>query len=87
MIILKFVWRRLLTAFFAVMAVLMAAFLLVRLTPNPVALIAGPEATAEQLRMVQKQLGLDKSVQIVSLSAKDSDLVNMAAIAAFNISG
>jgi malate dehydrogenase (oxaloacetate-decarboxylating)(NADP+) len=32
-------------------------------------------------------VGLDKSVQIVSLSAKDSDLVNMAAIAAFNISG
>jgi len=32
-------------------------------------------------------VGLDKSVQIVPLSAKDSDLVNMAAIAAFNISG
>ncbi|MDO8533978.1 MAG: phosphate acyltransferase, partial [Xanthobacteraceae bacterium] len=32
-------------------------------------------------------VGLDKSVQIVQLSAKDSDLVNMAAIAAYNISG
>lgn len=32
-------------------------------------------------------VGLDRSVQIVPLSAKDSDLVNMAAIAAFNISG
>jgi len=32
-------------------------------------------------------VGLDKSVQIVPLSAKDTDLVNMAAIAAFNISG
>ncbi len=32
-------------------------------------------------------VGLDKPVQIVQLSAKDSDLVNMAAIAAFNISG
>jgi malate dehydrogenase (oxaloacetate-decarboxylating)(NADP+) len=32
-------------------------------------------------------VGLDKSVQIVQLSAKDSDLVNMAAIAAYNVSG
>jgi malate dehydrogenase (oxaloacetate-decarboxylating)(NADP+) len=32
-------------------------------------------------------VGLDRSVQIVPLSAKDSDLVNMAAVAAFNISG
>ncbi|MBX3519864.1 MAG: NADP-dependent malic enzyme [Xanthobacteraceae bacterium] len=32
-------------------------------------------------------VGLDRSVQIVSLSAKDSDLVNMAAIAAYNVSG
>jgi malate dehydrogenase (oxaloacetate-decarboxylating)(NADP+) len=32
-------------------------------------------------------VGLDKPVQIVPLAAKDSDLVNMAAIAAFNISG
>jgi malate dehydrogenase (oxaloacetate-decarboxylating)(NADP+) len=31
-------------------------------------------------------VGLDKSVQIVSLGAKDSDLVNMAALAAFNMS-
>jgi malate dehydrogenase (oxaloacetate-decarboxylating)(NADP+) len=29
-------------------------------------------------------VGLDKSVQIVSMSAKDSDIVNMAAIAAYN---
>ena len=32
-------------------------------------------------------VGLDRSVQIVPLNAKDSDLVNMAALAAFNISG
>ncbi len=32
-------------------------------------------------------VGLDRSVQIVQLSAKDSDLVNMAAIAAYNVSG
>ena len=46
MIILKFIWRRLATALLAITAVLIAAFLLVRLTPNPVALIAGPEAEA-----------------------------------------
>lgn len=32
-------------------------------------------------------VGLDKPVQIISLGAKDSDIVNMAALAAFNISG
>src|SRR6188508_3351989 len=32
-------------------------------------------------------VGLDRPVQIVSLGAKDSQLVNMAALAAFNISG
>jgi malate dehydrogenase (oxaloacetate-decarboxylating)(NADP+) len=32
-------------------------------------------------------VGLDRSVQIVQLSAKDSDLVNMAALAAYNVSG
>ena len=29
-------------------------------------------------------VGLDKSVQIVQLGGKDSDIVNMAALAAFN---
>ncbi|MDB5601722.1 MAG: NADP-dependent malic enzyme [Xanthobacteraceae bacterium] len=32
-------------------------------------------------------VGLDRPVQIVSLSANDSELVNMAALAAFNVSG
>jgi malate dehydrogenase (oxaloacetate-decarboxylating)(NADP+) len=32
-------------------------------------------------------VGLDRSVQIVSMTASDSQLVNMAALAAFNISG
>jgi malate dehydrogenase (oxaloacetate-decarboxylating)(NADP+) len=32
-------------------------------------------------------VGLDKPVQIVGLGAKDSDLVNMAALAAFNVGG
>jgi malate dehydrogenase (oxaloacetate-decarboxylating)(NADP+) len=32
-------------------------------------------------------VGLDKPVQIVPLAAKDSDLVNMAVLAAANIGG
>lgn len=32
-------------------------------------------------------VGLDRPVQIVNLSAKDTDIVNMAAIAAYNVSG
>jgi malate dehydrogenase (oxaloacetate-decarboxylating)(NADP+) len=32
-------------------------------------------------------VGLDKPIQIVPLAAKDSDLVNMAALAAFNVGG
>ena len=32
-------------------------------------------------------VGLDKSVQIVQLSANDSQLVNMAALAAYSVSG
>jgi malate dehydrogenase (oxaloacetate-decarboxylating)(NADP+) len=32
-------------------------------------------------------VGLDKPIQIVSLGARDSDIVNMAALAAFNIGG
>ena len=31
-------------------------------------------------------VGLDKPVQIVGLAAKDTDLVNRAALAAFNMS-
>ena len=32
-------------------------------------------------------VGLDRSVQIIPLGAKDSDIVNMAALAAFNVGG
>ena len=32
-------------------------------------------------------VGLDRSVQIMPLGAKDSDIVNMAALAAFNVGG
>jgi malate dehydrogenase (oxaloacetate-decarboxylating)(NADP+) len=32
-------------------------------------------------------VGLEKPVQMVSLGAKDSDIINMAAMASFNIGG
>ena len=32
-------------------------------------------------------VGLDRPIQIVPLGAKDSDIVNMAALAAFNLGG
>jgi malate dehydrogenase (oxaloacetate-decarboxylating)(NADP+) len=32
-------------------------------------------------------VGLERPVQIVPLGAKDSDIVNMAALASFNIGG
>jgi malate dehydrogenase (oxaloacetate-decarboxylating)(NADP+) len=32
-------------------------------------------------------VGLERPVQIVALGAKDSDIVNMAALASFNIGG
>jgi len=62
MTVFRFIYRRIATAFLAIVAVLIATFLLVRLTPDPVATLAGPDATAEQLQMVEKQIGLDKSV-------------------------
>jgi len=32
-------------------------------------------------------IGMDRPVQIVQLGAKDTQLVNMAALAAYNVSG
>ena len=32
-------------------------------------------------------VGLDRSVQIVPMTAKDTEIVNMAALAAFGVSG
>jgi peptide/nickel transport system permease protein len=62
MLMIRFIGRRFATAFIAIVAVLIATFFLVRLTPDPAAALAGPEATAAQLAMVKQQLGLDKSV-------------------------
>jgi len=77
---------------------LMAAYPFCRLTgPANVLIMPALHSAAISTRMLQELggahvigpllVGLDRSVQIVSLSAKDTDLVNMAALAAFSVSG
>ena len=77
---------------------LMAAYPFCRLSgPANVLIMPAFHSAAISTRMLQELggatvigpllVGLDRSVQIVGLSAKDSDLVNMAAIAAYGISG
>jgi malate dehydrogenase (oxaloacetate-decarboxylating)(NADP+) len=76
---------------------LMAAYPFCRLSgPANVLIMPAFHSAAIATKMLQELggatvigpllVGLDKPVQIVSLSAKDSDLVNMAALAAFNMS-
>ena len=77
---------------------LMAAYPFCRLTGTANVLVMPAfHSAAISTRMVQELggatvigpliVGLEKPVQIVSLSAKDSDIVNMAALASFNIGG
>jgi malate dehydrogenase (oxaloacetate-decarboxylating)(NADP+) len=77
---------------------LMSAYPFCRLTgPANVLVMPAFHSAAISTRMLQELggatvigpllVGLDNSVQIVNLSAKDSDIVNMAALAAFNVSG
>jgi malate dehydrogenase (oxaloacetate-decarboxylating)(NADP+) len=77
---------------------LMAAYPFCRLSgPANVLIMPAFHSAAISTKMLQELggatvigpllVGLDRSVQIVGLSAKDSDLVNMAAIAAYGISG
>jgi len=77
---------------------LMAAYPFCRLTgPANVLIMPAFHSAAIATKMLQELggatvigpllVGLDRSVQIVGLSAKDSDLVNMAALAAYGISG
>jgi malate dehydrogenase (oxaloacetate-decarboxylating)(NADP+) len=77
---------------------LMAAYPFCRLTDTANVLIMPAfHSAAISTRMVQELggatvigpliVGLEKPVQIVSLGAKDSDIVNMAALASFNIGG
>jgi malate dehydrogenase (oxaloacetate-decarboxylating)(NADP+) len=77
---------------------LMAAYPFCRLSgPANVLIMPAFHSAAISTKMLQELggatvigpllVGLDRPVQIVGLSAKDTDLVNMAALAAFNISG
>jgi malate dehydrogenase (oxaloacetate-decarboxylating)(NADP+) len=77
---------------------LMAAYPFCRLSgPANVLVMPAFHSAAISTKMLQELggatvigpllVGLDNSVQIVNLSSKDTDLVNMAALAAYNISG
>jgi malate dehydrogenase (oxaloacetate-decarboxylating)(NADP+) len=77
---------------------LMAAYPFCRLSgPANVLVMPAFHSAAISTKMLQELggatvigpllVGLDNSVQIVNLSAKDSDIVNMAALAAYNVSG
>jgi malate dehydrogenase (oxaloacetate-decarboxylating)(NADP+) len=76
----------------------MAAYAFVRLSgPANVLVMPAYHSASIATKMLQELggatvigpllVGLDKPVQIVSLGAKDSDIVNAATLAAFNISG
>jgi malate dehydrogenase (oxaloacetate-decarboxylating)(NADP+) len=76
----------------------MAAYPFCRLSgPANVLIMPAFHSAAISTKMVQELggahvigpllVGLDRSVQIVSLSATDADLVNMAALAGYNVSG
>jgi malate dehydrogenase (oxaloacetate-decarboxylating)(NADP+) len=76
----------------------MAAYPFCRLSgPANVLVMPAYHSAAISTKMVQELggstvigpllVGFDKPVQIVSLGAKDSDIVNMAALAAFNLGG
>jgi malate dehydrogenase (oxaloacetate-decarboxylating)(NADP+) len=82
----------------ALNADLMAAYPFCRLSgPANVLIMPAFHSAAISTKMLQELggatvigpllVGLDRSVQIVNLSAKDTDLVNMAALAAYNVSG
>jgi malate dehydrogenase (oxaloacetate-decarboxylating)(NADP+) len=77
---------------------LMAAYPFCRLSgPANVLVMPAFHSAAISTKMVQELggatvigpllVGLDRSVQIVGLSAKDSDIVNMAALAAYGLNG
>jgi malate dehydrogenase (oxaloacetate-decarboxylating)(NADP+) len=77
---------------------LMAAYPFCRLSgPANVLIMPAFHSAAISTKMLQELggahvigpllVGLDRSVQIVSLSATDADLVNMAALAGYNVSG
>lgn len=76
----------------------MAAYPFIRLSgPANVLVMPAYHSAAISTKMLQELggstvigpllVGFDKPVQIVSLAARDSDIVNMAALAAFNLGG
>jgi malate dehydrogenase (oxaloacetate-decarboxylating)(NADP+) len=82
----------------ALNADLMAAYPFCRLSgPANVLIMPAYHSASISAKMLQELggatvigpllVGFDRSVQIVSRSAKDTDLVNMAALAAYNVSG
>jgi malate dehydrogenase (oxaloacetate-decarboxylating)(NADP+) len=82
----------------ALNADLMAAYPFCRLSgPANVLIMPAFHSAAISAKMLQELggatvigpllVGFDRSVQIVNLSAKDTDLVNMAALAAYNVGG
>ena len=59
----------------------MPAFHAASITSGALRVLGGAPAIAPLL------VGLDKPVQLVPLGARDSDLVNMAALAAYDVNG
>lgn len=57
---MAFAARRLIYGLVVVFAVITVSFFLVRLTGDPVGLIAGPEASEQQIRAIQRALRLDR---------------------------
>lgn len=57
-----YVIRRLLYVVFVGFAALTIVFVLVRLSGDPALLIAGPDATPEQIQSIRENLGLDKPI-------------------------
>lgn len=58
----SFLVRRLLQSFFVLVGVSLVAFLLIRLSGDPVVLLLGPDATPAQIAELQHALGLDQSL-------------------------
>lgn len=56
----SFLVRRLLQSFFVLVGVSLVAFLLIRLSGDPVVLLLGPDATPAQITELQRALGLDQ---------------------------
>lgn len=56
--------RRLIRAVFVLWGATTVVFLLVRLSGDPVALMAGPDATQEQVQQLRQSIGLDQPVPV-----------------------